>query len=587
MSAAKVVRRLLVLSASAGVLASPAAAASPNSWRPAAAMPTAHFASGNAALSGDRVLFAGGEDGQSDELKSASIYNAASNTWTAAADMGIARIAPGAVALPSGKVLVVGGANLATLNNALDSGEVYDPGTGPGTDSWTPTVNNMSTGRGQGPIAVLLANHKVLIAGGTDQNTQPLATADLYDPATNTFAPTGSMGSARWLASATLLSNGKVLVAGGVTAGITASQTADVYDPQTGTWTPVANATSAPRVYAGAALLPNGKVLIAGGQPFGGLSTAATDIYDPATNRFTPGPAMGFPRSGFGLVSLPGGQPLVIGGFYGNLSIAPTAQLFNPSTNTWATVSSPSVPKEAGTAIRLNDGDVLWASGFDGENPLSDAELYTPPVPPGQPTSVSATPGNGSATVAFAAPAADGGLPVLHYTVTASTGQTATTPDARTFATVTGLTNGKPVTFTVTATTGFGTSVASAASRATTPTAPVAPVPPPKLKLSGLKSKLKLSAFLKGVRFIASPDRSASLRVTLVGSVNRATIARAYQLVLATKQLGASAKKRTVTIVPAKKLVGKPRKATVQLVIVATGSNGRQSTNMKQITVTR
>ncbi len=372
---------------------------------------------------------------------------------------------------------------------------------------------------------------------------------------------------------------------------LSTSQTADVYDPGTGTWAAVANAMSAERAYTGAAVLPNGKVLVAGGESIVGPSTtASTDLYDPATNRFTPGPAMNFPRAGFGLVSLPAGQPLVIGGFFvtsGIDNVDPKAQLYNPSTNAWASVAASPRPKALGTAIRLTDGDILWAGGFDNESPLSDAELYTPPALPGPPTSVSATPGNGSATVVFAAPASDGGLPVLHYTVRASTGQTATTPDARTFATVTGLTNGTPVTFTVTATTALGSGAASGASARVTPTAPVTPVPAPKLTLTGLKTKLKLSAFLKGVTFTAAPDRTASLQVTLLGSVSRATIARAYPLVLATKTFGSSAKKRTLTIVPAKKLVGRPRKAGARLVIVATGATGRQSTITKQLTVTR
>jgi hypothetical protein len=354
------------------------------------------------------------------------------------------------------------------------------------------------------------------------------------------------MGTARSIAAAAPLANGKVLVVGGLSAGASTSQTADVYDPGTGTWAAVANAMSAERAYTGAAVLPNGKVLVAGGESIVGPSTTtSTDLYDPATNRFTPGPAMNFPRGGFGLVSLPAGQPLVIGGF-------------------------------------------LVTSAIDNVDPkASDAELYTPPALPGPPTSVSATPGNGSATVVFAVPASDGGLPVLQYTVRASTGQTATTPDARTFATVTGLPNGTPVTFTVTATTALGSGAASGASARVTPTAPVTPRPAPKLTLTGLRTKLKLSAFLKGVTFTAALDRTASLQVTLLGSVSRATIARAYPLVLATKTFGSSAKKRTLTIVPAKKLVGRPRKAGARLVIVATGATGLQSTITKQLTVTR
>ncbi|WP_345064765.1 choice-of-anchor U domain-containing protein [Acidovorax lacteus] len=90
------------------------------------------------------------------------------------------------------------------------------------------------------------------------------------------------------------------------------------------------------------------------------------------------------------------------------------------------------------------------------------------PVPPGAPTAVVATAGDGEAFVAFAVPASSGGDPITNYTVTSSPGGIAasgTTWPIR----VSGLTNGQTYTFTVTATNGAGTGPASAASAPTTP----------------------------------------------------------------------------------------------------------------------
>ncbi|MDD0812379.1 fibronectin type III domain-containing protein [Curvibacter sp. RS43] len=94
---------------------------------------------------------------------------------------------------------------------------------------------------------------------------------------------------------------------------------------------------------------------------------------------------------------------------------------------------------------------------------------------PGAPTSVSATPGNASASVSFTAPGSNGGATITGYTVTASPGGSTTT-GAVSPINVTGLTNGTAYTFTVKATNSAGTGVASAASSAVTPrTVPGAP----------------------------------------------------------------------------------------------------------------
>ncbi len=66
-------------------------------------------------------------------------------------------------------------------------------------------------------------------------NPTQLASAEIYNPSTGTFCPTGSLATARAGHSATSLANGTVLVVGGSNSGGTLAS-AEIYDPATGTW---------------------------------------------------------------------------------------------------------------------------------------------------------------------------------------------------------------------------------------------------------------------------------------------------------------------------------------------------------------
>jgi len=95
---------------------------------------------------------------------------------------------------------------------------------------------NMTTPR-ISHTATLLLNGKVLITGGFDptDNSPPTASAELFDPETGTFTPTGNMTTPRSGHSAVLLPDGHVLIAGGGGSGGSLG-TAEVYDPSSGTF---------------------------------------------------------------------------------------------------------------------------------------------------------------------------------------------------------------------------------------------------------------------------------------------------------------------------------------------------------------
>ena len=182
-----------------------------------------------------RVLVAGGMRRNQDFYRSAELYDPATGKFQATGSMTIARVGLAAVLLRSGKVLVVGG---FVGHACTDSAEIYDPATGKFTE-----IGTMTAVRGDAR-ATLLASGDVLITGGTDRDTPDgVASAEIFHAAGSRFEAVGPMHLARIAQTSTLLNDGRVLIAGGRGEGVTAS--AELYDPSTKRFTPTGNMITA------------------------------------------------------------------------------------------------------------------------------------------------------------------------------------------------------------------------------------------------------------------------------------------------------------------------------------------------------
>ena len=273
-----------------------------------------------------------------------------------------ARYAHTATLLPNGKVLVAGG------NSSILTAELYDPATG----TWSPT-GSATTGSS---TATLLQNGQVLVVGaGT-------ASAQLYDPMTGSWSTTGSLKTTRLHHTATLLPNGKVLVAGGYNTSGTDIAAAELYDPATGTWSTTGKLATA-RDNHTATLLPNGKVLVAAGYIFtaGNFPKRLLDsaeLYNPATGTWSATGALNTARDNHSATLLPEGTVLVAGG--AGMNLLPDAELYDPATGEWNTTGSLAIARASHSATLLPDGKVLAVGGLSPgpDGYASTAELYDP-----------------------------------------------------------------------------------------------------------------------------------------------------------------------------------------------------------------
>lgn len=279
-----------------------------------------------------------------------------------------------ATLLPNGKVLVAGGIQGAIYDTAASSAELFDPATG----SFSPT-GSMITGRDL-HTATLLPNGKVLIVGGWNYFLHYLSFAELYDPATGTFNATTTYSTAtRSNHTATLLPNGKVLIVGGADDS-TYRTSAELYDPVLDTFTATVGSMTTGRAAHTATLLQNGKVLIAGGLGAAGYLSSA-ELYDPVTDTFTPTTgSLSTARQNHTATLLHNGNVLIAGGYNG--SYLASAEVYDPGNKTFSAAAAPlATGRDLHTSTLLPNGTVLIAGGERGfRQAASSAELYDPNI---------------------------------------------------------------------------------------------------------------------------------------------------------------------------------------------------------------
>jgi hypothetical protein len=310
------------------------------------------------------VLITGGFDGQASET-SAELYDPHQGEWNTASNMTSRRIGHTATLLADGRVLVAGGQSAD--GGVLSSAEIYQPSTG----SWTPIAGLMTQPRIDHE-AVLLKDGRVLLMAGRWTDT-----AEVFDPVSATFTSTGQMLRGRSHPEAVRLPDGRVLV----TAGSDDLVGCEIYDPATNSWSPTGSMVQGR--YEGFHLvsLADGRVLTAGGNDRGGVINGRAEIYDPAQGSWSLTADLPASWEWYEVLLLDDGRVLLAGGSLAFSLSATTdrALLFDPASQTWTPTAGPmTTPRALHSSVKLGDGRGLFVGGANSAGVLNSAELYQP-----------------------------------------------------------------------------------------------------------------------------------------------------------------------------------------------------------------
>jgi len=360
-------------------------------------------------LNGGRVLIVAGQDGMGgrSDVPAEVWYPSTGRSDVIALDAPTGWGGGSGIVMRDGRVLIIVHDNNLTSSSAT----IFDPGTmsfhrvRQGGYSNAPVF-------GVNPTMALLHDGRVLVSGGLEDvyKSNLLATAQLFDPATETFTPTGSMAVPRWRHSMTTLADGRVLVAGGDGRADVSEPSGDplppdyrsdaeIYDPKTGAFTP----TGAMLQVRGPTLavpLADGRVVVLPrwgwfsanrarmGEPvpYDPSSPVPVEIYDATTGTFAPnGTTPGIATSATPLPYGKNGEGVYVASGRILLTGTTGTPASGEALGTWAAVYDPASGRTETTAsprawfaapAALLDGRVLFAGGG-----LPDPKGGWPPDP--------------------------------------------------------------------------------------------------------------------------------------------------------------------------------------------------------------
>jgi len=284
-------------------------------------------------------------------------------TWQFKAHMIVPRNMAAAAPGPDGRIFVFGGE--AAFVNAYASAEAYNPS----TNSWS-AISDMPDAR-RGMLAVTAPNGFIYLIGGIEADNTGKLSAFKYDPATDTYTSIADAPVAFGAAPGALGNDGRIYV-----YAASDYQAVYAYDPGQDSWSLIGNTPSTMTVESAVCAGADGLLYRFGGETNAIVKTV--DSYNAVTNVWGTPPS--FSTARYQEQAAPGGDGNIylIGG-QGSSSPLSSVELFNPKMAAWGSAPDLLESVVMGAAAEGTDGKVYVFGGFAGGGGTSDhVECFQP-----------------------------------------------------------------------------------------------------------------------------------------------------------------------------------------------------------------
>lgn len=339
---------------------------------------------------GSKLLVWGGSSLQGSPavygLKSGGLYDPATDSWTAIPDS--PHKDGGVETVWTGTKLIAWG----SYATPAETGEVYTLA----TNSWT-TMSTVGAPIERTGHTIVWTGSRAIVWGGKDQRfgappvVAPLDSGGLYNPSTNSWSATSTVGApSPRLHHAAIWTGSKMFIWGGRTAEDMSVATVlgdgAMYDPGTDSWTPISTTNSPTPRYSMHASWSGSKVIVWSGSGPSWATYLDGKIYDPATDTWTNMGAGGSMYNGYMARNFTstGGTYYVHGGVG-----ASSGQRYSLATNTWRNMGGCGAPDLYGAdtsqLAAASAGKLMIWGGRPASSawtPVQSGGIYDPALDP-------------------------------------------------------------------------------------------------------------------------------------------------------------------------------------------------------------